>query len=87
MSKFIKVSESDLRKIISSELQKTSKIETQKQKWLSRRETCNQLKISYPTLYKYIDSGMITPRKVGSRVFFLASEIEELIENSKIVKL
>ena len=85
MSKFIKVSESDLRKIISSELQKTPKTELQNQKWLSRRETCNQLKISYPTLYKYIDSGMLTPHKVGTRVFFLASDIEELIQNSKIV--
>lgn len=80
MSKLIKVSESDLRQIISSELQKNNPTT----KWLTREETCERLKISYPTLYKYIKEGMLTPHKVSTRVFFSLDEIEELIVNGKI---
>lgn len=82
MKEKFEFSESELRKIISSELKRTTP-STKDEKWITRKEACNRLNISFPSLYNYISSGQLTKHKVGRKVFFLAQDVEDIIINGK----
>ncbi len=45
--------------------------------WLDLQETCQQLKISKRTLQFYRDKGILHYSKIGGKIYFLASDIEE----------
>lgn len=52
------------------------------EKYLTRKETAELLRISLVTLHEWGSSrkNYIKPRKIGSRVRFLKSEIDELMK-------
>lgn len=43
------------------------------------REFCERFQISKPTLYEWIKAGKITPVKIGRRVYFNKSDVEQLL--------
>jgi excisionase family DNA binding protein len=49
---------------------------------LSLKEICELFQISKPTVYDWIEHGMLKPYKVRGRVFFLLSDIQSLIQSS-----
>ena len=49
---------------------------------LSLKEVCELFQITKPTVYDWIEHGMLKPYKVRGRVFFLLSDIQSLIQSS-----
>jgi len=50
--------------------------------WIGRKEASEILGVTYPTLLDWNKKGIITPYKVGNRVRYKRSEIEQVIINS-----
>lgn len=48
--------------------------------YVTRQEVCSILKITLPTLNHYSKEGFLTSYKIGSRVLYKKSEINEAIE-------
>jgi excisionase family DNA binding protein len=48
-------------------------------------EVCAIFSVSRQTIYQWIDQGLLKPHKVRSRVYFLSSDIESLINGQKHV--
>lgn len=48
-------------------------------KYLTRKEVCQILKISMPTLYKWTLEGKIVSYRISSRVFYKSDEIESAL--------
>jgi len=46
----------------------------------SRYEICKLLKISLPTLGRYLDLGIITGHKVGNRILFSQDDINKALQ-------
>jgi excisionase family DNA binding protein len=66
-----------IRVIVKEEIQlasTTKKIET---KYLTRQEAATLLKISLPTLNNYTKTGRITGFRIGSRVLFKLTDLEQ----------
>lgn len=49
---------------------------------LSIKEVCDFFQITKPTVYDWIDHEKLKPYKVRGRVYFLMSDINNLINNS-----
>ena len=45
------------------------------------KEVCQLLSLSRSSIYRLIDQGKLTPRKMGSRTLFLVSEIENFAKS------
>ena len=56
------------------------------QKYLSRQEVCELLKISLPTLHSYTKHGLIQSKKIGNRVLYPFESIEEALSKASIIK-
>ncbi len=52
-------------------------------KLLKAKEVCELFQISKPTLYEWMQKGQLTSVKIGSRRFFLASDVGEAIRKSR----
>ena len=50
---------------------------------LKTKEVCELFQVSKPTVYDWMENGMLKSVKIESRRFFLASDVEELIAKSK----
>ena len=50
--------------------------------WIGRKEASEILGVTFPTLLSYNKKGVLTPYKVGNRVRYKRSEIEQVIINS-----
>lgn len=55
----------------------------QQPKYIDRRATSKKLGVTYVTLNSWDKKGILSKRKIGNRVFYLLSEIEEILESSK----
>jgi len=53
------------------------------EEYLTRNETAKLLKISLVTIHEWNKKKILNPRKIGNRVYYLRSEIKELLSNSK----
>jgi len=62
-----------LTEIFSAHLNKAGK--KPDEQLITRKELAKRLGISYPTIQKYSELGILEPRKLGGRIFFLWSEI------------
>lgn len=72
-------------KLLDSKLNNVATQKTQIQpQYLSRKEVSKLLKISLPTLRERTNAGMLRSYRVGNRVLYKLSEIEEALENSSI---
>ena len=56
-----------------------------KERHLTREETAKKLSISYPTLKSYVKYGYLNSYKLGRRVYFIESEVNECIKSFKTV--
>lgn len=54
--------------------------------YLSREEVCKSLKISLPTLNVYTKKGIIRGSKVGTRVLYLASDVQDALVDATLMK-
>jgi len=52
---------------------------------LKPNEVCNIFKISKPTLYEWMSQGKLPSVKIESRRFFRREDIEQLIEDNRVV--
>ncbi len=50
--------------------------------WLTREEVKGLLKISYTTLWKYNRNGILKAKKIGSRVYYSRTELNNLLNNA-----
>ncbi len=70
----------ELRTVLLEELKN---IQPQPEKeYLSRDEVCEMLKVSKPTLHNWAKEGVLIPLKIGNRVLYLKSEIEDSLNRS-----
>ena len=46
---------------------------------LTRKEVAQKMRVSYPTLKRWADSGLISSIKIGGTVRYKLSEIEQLL--------
>ena len=70
-----------IRIIVKEELVNLNRESKQdeKKKYLTRKEICSRINISYPTLHRLVNNEIITCYKVGRRSLFNAKEIEDII--------
>lgn len=66
--------ENSLRNIIRDELNKQEPTHTE-QRYLTRDEVCDLLKISLPTLHRYTKRGILPARKIGTRVLYAETDL------------
>lgn len=48
--------------------------------FISRKEACKLLKITYPTLHEWTKSGVIPSYRIGARILFKADELEQAVK-------
>jgi excisionase family DNA binding protein len=54
--------------------------------FISRKQVCSLLSISYPTLNKYVKTGDIPAKRIGNKILFAKSEVENSLKNIKTIK-
>jgi len=89
----IQVKGNDLM-IFADQLVKEVREETKKQlkdavkpnEYLTRNEVSKILNISLTTLWKYDKKGILPTRKVGGKVRYLRSDVDDAMNNRKINK-
>lgn len=73
--------------IISDELYKPSKTQNppveDSNQILSIIELCDLLGITKPTVNSWVKKGLLFPVKLSSRVYFMKSDIDELLRSKK----
>ena len=69
----------NIGKIIDQKLQNIQGVNINDQKYLSRTEVCELLKVSLPTLNEWTKLGRLKSYKIGNRVLYKKNEIEESI--------
>ncbi len=47
------------------------------------QEVCNLLRISKPTIYNWIEKGVLTPIKIQGRVYYNREDVLKLLETNK----
>lgn len=55
-------------------------------KFYSRKETAQLLHVTLPTLARLTKDGLITAKKVGSRILYDAEAIDEAVRENRIFK-
>ncbi|WP_374330466.1 helix-turn-helix domain-containing protein [Soonwooa sp.] len=56
----------------------------QPKQYLTRAEVCRLLSINQSTLYRWCKDGTISSFGVGNRIYFLRSDIDDLILKNKL---
>lgn len=74
----------ELRKLVRQEMVRVVREELSSRKNPSKllykvKELCELFQISKPTIYEWIREGRLKPFRIGSRVFFKGSEVEEML--------
>ncbi len=52
----------------------------------SRDEICSLLHISYPTLWRIEESGLLKSQKVGRKNLYSKAEVNQLLKSGKLAK-
>ena len=60
--------------------------ETKEPKFYSRKETAQLLHVTLPTLARLTKDGLITAKKVGSRILYEAGAIDEAVKENRMFK-
>jgi hypothetical protein len=81
----------DLKKIFREVLEETKQESKPKESgkrpvYLNRFEVVELLKISLPTLNNWSKSGIVQSYRIGNRILYKASEIEDAIHSVKNLK-
>ena len=86
----ITISPDDLQRLISSEIgnalskKEEKEPRVQNENILNRKEAKEFLSISYPTLKKYVNLGLIASYRLGTRVFFKYSDLEDSLKKIRV---
>jgi hypothetical protein len=89
---FQEINETEFKKMISDVIEEKLKlnprrdIPEKKTVYLNRFEVVELLKISLPTLNNWSKSGIVQSYRIGNRVLYKASEIEDAIHSVKNLK-
>jgi predicted DNA-binding transcriptional regulator AlpA len=86
--KFIQISPEELKttiaEVITCELPRIIKlhlqVETTKE-FLSREEVAKTLGISLSGLHNWINQGILKPKKIGGKTYFMYSDIRAILDN------
>ncbi len=83
---FTGTSEENLLKKISEELNfqlgnLKKSITKPTKKYLTRKDVSELLEVNLSTLHNWKKSNILKPKKIGSRVYYLLSDIEKLLKN------
>ena len=70
-----------IRECIREELQDIQPVKEETAKYLTRLEVCKALNISLPTLSRYSELGLIPAKRIGNRILYLQSDIEDSLTN------
>lgn len=88
---FISTTPDELIKQIKDELIPQLKEELSKEftpkeppKYLTRKEVCEILQIDLSTLHRYTKANKLQAMYLGNRVYYLRSQIDEKLQNSKL---
>lgn len=54
--------------------------------WLSKAEAADYLKVGQSTINRWVDQGRLSAMKLGKFLRFLESDLQELIEKSRVNK-
>lgn len=76
-AKFARIVEDKIRGLIQ---ENNSQKENSKEKYASRKEVSERLRISLPTLNSYIKQGKIKSYRIGRRILFKWDEVENVLE-------
>ncbi|WP_431107733.1 helix-turn-helix domain-containing protein [Winogradskyella poriferorum] len=86
--KIVQTTTSELSHLISDSIKKeleNFKLELSKSNFneviLTREEACKLLSIDLTTLWSYTKKGKLPSRKIGNRVYYLKSEILEVLNS------
>jgi predicted DNA-binding transcriptional regulator AlpA len=69
--------------LMRQDKQKDSNILPEQIDFLTRNEVCKLLQITSKTLYNWGARGILMPTKIGSRIIYNKSEINEILSKSK----
>lgn len=88
---FVGTTPADLIKQIKEEIIPQLKAELSKEfmpkeppKYITRAELCEMFQIDLSTENRWRKAGKINAYGIGNRVYYLRSEIDQLLQNSKI---
>lgn len=56
-------------------------LDAKKEPYLTRKQVASLLQISLPTLHQYTKQGLINSYKIGTKVRYKTSEIDEALRN------
>lgn len=77
----------DLRQIIAEEIEKAWErheqnmdFSSEESEWLTREEVCDMLHITYTTLWRKENEGVIKKHKMGRRNLYSKKEVESLFK-------
>jgi excisionase family DNA binding protein len=85
VNQFIQISADDLAALMEKIQQKNTpaSIEPTPEQLYTRKETANRLRVSLPTLWKYDREGYIKSVRVGSRILYPESAIQNALKNRR----
>lgn len=75
-----------IREVIVEEVPKLIPQRTTGEKYYTRKEAAKRVRITMPTLDKYIQEGKIKAHRLGRRVLFSEEEIKKAIEEMPFIK-
>ena len=52
-----------------------------KERYLTRSEVAKNLGVSKPTLCRWMNKGILIPKKIGRRILYAESEINKVLNN------
>ncbi len=89
-STLIMCDEEQLRKIVADTVRQVmnqAKAEaeaTKEMATLTREEVAELLNVTKPTLWRWEKAGYLIPKKIGKRVLYLRSEVEEMVRKGGV---
>ena len=52
---------------------------TKKDELLTKKEVCQELQVSYPTLERWRQKGLLTGYLIGTRIRYMRSDVQNLL--------
>ena len=88
---FISVPEQELRLLFGDVMDEKLKSfiqhdKTKSPSFVTRKETARLLRISLPTLHEYTKNGILVGYRIGGRILYKLSEIEDVLEENSTAK-
>lgn len=78
----------EIKKIVADTIRETyqEKETTSNPEYFSRKQTKEKLHVSYPTLNRFDKEGILKAHKIGGRVLYLSTEVDEAIKKNTSLK-